>query len=474
MKRRHVLAFGLSGLANNLVATCVGVHLLMFYTDVVGLAPLWVSAGLVIATIWDAISDLWMGRISDATRWRAGRRRPYILIGALPAAAAFALLLAPPALEGGALGLFLVGVLLALFTATTVVQVPALSLLPEMAKGYDERTRLATARELFGNVGDLLGLMLPPLFLVALGADRGTPDAGERAREAFAGAAAVGGLVMLGALAATWLGTREDPSVRPDTTPLREALAALRQNQPFRALMGASVLAALGLAIVNTLVLHVFVHVLRFESPVIHMAAFAVNAGAAIASYPFWSWLARTKGKPFAFRAGLALTMVTFASVFVVGPGNLVGLCAVMVFGGAANVGCWMLMSSLAADVTDVDELASGQRREGLFAGFTALLRKGATAAALGLVGVGLWLVDYQAGAPAQTPETVLGLELLFAVPPTALILGALFVFRDFRLGRAEHAEIVEVLGARRAARAHAVEPESARPATIPSLAATP
>ncbi|MEZ4340949.1 MAG: MFS transporter, partial [Sandaracinaceae bacterium] len=237
------------------------------------------------------------------------------------------------------------------------------------------------------------------------------------------------------------------------TTPLREALGALRHNRPFRALMGASVLAALGLAVVNTLVLHVFVHVLRLESPVVHMGAFAVNASSAIASYPFWGWLARKKGKPFAFRVGLGLSMVTFVSVFLVGPGDLVGLFAVMVFGGAANVGFWMLMHALSADVTDVDELASGQRREGLFAGFTALLRKGATAAALGLVGVGLWAIDYQSGAPSQTAETVLGLKILFAVPPAVLLGGALLVFRGFTLDRAEHAEILEVLGARRAAR---------------------
>lgn len=468
MKRRHVVAFGLSGLANNLVGTCVGVHLLMFYTDVVGLSPLWVSAGLVVATLWDAVSDVMMGRLSDGTRWRAGRRRPFILIGMLPAAVAFALLLSPPALEGGALAAFFVATLLALFTAKTVVQVPALSLLPEMAKGYDERTRLATSRELFGNVGDLLGLMLPPAFLIALGVEH-APDAAARARDAFGAAASVGALVVVVALGATWLGTREDRTVRPDTTPLREAFAALRQNRPFRALMGASVLAALGLAVVNTLVLHVLVHVLRLESPVVHMSAFAVNATAAIASYPFWGWLARRKGKPFAFRVGLALSMVTFGSVFLVGPGDLVGLYAVMVFGGASNVGFWMLMHALSADVTDVDELASGQRREGLFAGFCALLRKGAIAAALGLVGVGLWLIDYQSGAAAQTAETVFGLKLLFAVPPTLLLGGALIVFRGFTLSRAEHAGIVDVLAARRAARIVALPPRE-RP-SIPEAA---
>jgi len=460
MSRRALVSFGLSGLANNLVGTCIGVHLMMFYTDIVGLSPLWVSAGLVLATLWDAVSDIAMGRISDATRWEAGRRRPFILLGMVPAGLAFALLLSPPDLSGPALGVFFIGALLALYTAKTVVQVPALSLLPEMARGYDDRTRLASARELLGNVGDLLGLMLPPLFL--LGLDLDAPDAAAQARGAFSSAALVGGVVIVVALAATWGGTREDRRAHTEPAKLADALRALRANRPFRSLMGASVLAALGLGFVNALVLYVFVHVLRMQSPVVHMSAFAVNAGAAICSYPLWNRLAERKGKPFAFRCGLGLSLVTFVSVFFVSPGDFVGLYAVMVFGGASNVGFWMLMHSLSADVTDVDELASGERREGLFAGFAALLRKGAGAAALGGVGVGLWLVGYQTGAEAQSARTVLGLKVLFAAPPTVLVLSALWVFRGFDLTRARHAQVLRALARRGATieRARPTDPE--------------
>lgn len=450
MTRRGLIGFGMSGLANNIVGTCIGVHLLMFYTDVVGLSPLWVSAGLVIAVVWDAISDLAMGRISDGTRWKAGRRRPFILIGMVPAALAFAMLLSPPeALEGSALGVYFIVVLLALFTAKTVVQVPALSLLPEMAQGYDERTKLASARELLGNVGDLFGLMLPPALLIFVGFDEDAADAGEVARGAFSTAAWIGAGIMLIALLITYFGTKENRRVHPEPTDMWKALAALRDNDAFRILLTTSALAAIGLALVNALVLYVFVHVLEFSSPVVHMSAFAVNAGSAIASYPFWNWLARTKGKPFAFRCGLALSMLVFVSVFIIGPGDLVGLYVVMVIGGVANVGFWMLMHSLSADIVDLDELATGERREGLFAGFSALLRKGATALAAAGVGVGLWLIGYEAGADVQSAETIFGIKMLFAVPPSVLLLAALLMFRRFRLSREEHAQVLETLAAR-------------------------
>jgi hypothetical protein len=72
MRARTRYAFGLSGLADNVIGTFLGVHLFVFYTDVVGLSALYVSAGLTVALIWNAFSDFFMGRISDRTRW-AGR-----------------------------------------------------------------------------------------------------------------------------------------------------------------------------------------------------------------------------------------------------------------------------------------------------------------------------------------------------------------------------------------------------------------
>ena len=444
------LAFGASGLAQNVIGTCLGVHLFVFYTDVVGLSPLWVSGGLFTATLWDAVSDVWMGRLSDRTPtsrrgWRAGRRRPYILMAALPVGVGVVLLLAPPrGLEGAALGLWFTGSLLFLFSAKTVAQVPALSLLPEMARGYAERTRLAASREQLGNVGDLMGLLLPPALMLALG------FRGERelAREAFGIAGIVIGALAAGALLITHRGTYEDPRARPSATPLPEALAALRDNAAFRVLLGASCLAALGLAFVQALFLYVLEHVMGEHDPVVHMGAFAVNAGAAICSYPAWIRVSARWGKAAAFRLGLCLSSVAFVSVFFVGPGQRWALWAVMIFSGASNVGFWTLMHALSADVVDLDELTHGERREGLFAGFSALLRKCAFAAAAGGVGVGLWLIGYREQA-AQSAETLFGLKLLFAGPPTALVLAALWVFRRFPLTRARQREVRRRLAAR-------------------------
>jgi GPH family glycoside/pentoside/hexuronide:cation symporter len=451
VSKSALASFGMSGLAQNIVGTCLGVHLFMFYTDVVGLSPLWVSAGLFVATMWDAVLGVWMGRISDRTRWRSGRRRPWLLIGALPYAAAFVALLMPPAaLSGPALGIYFVLMLVILNSAGTIVQVPTLSLLPEMARDYDDRTRMAASRELLGNVGDLLGLLLPLAILLALGF-RGEPDPNARglAQNAFAIAALAIGAIALASLAIVHRGTREDRRARAaERTSWIEAFGALRNNRAFRILLGASALGALGLAFVQTMILYVLEHVMHERDPAIQMAAFVTNALAAIGSYPLWMRLAKRRGKPTAFRIGLIASTLTFASVFAAGPGATWLLFAVMIFSGVANVGFWMLLSSLSADVTDLDELESGQRREGLFAGFFALIRKCAFALAAAGVGVGLTVVGYRENAE-QSAETIFGLKLLFALPPTLLLVLAFAIFRRFPLTRTAHARIVRRLEAR-------------------------
>ena len=166
LSRAARVSFGLSGFADNLVGTCLGVHLFLFYTDVVGLGPLWVSAALALALVWDAFAGVLMGRLSDRTRSAFGRRRPYVLAGAVPVALSFAALLAPPeGLGEHALAAWLTISLLVLFTARTMVQVPVLSLLPELGKRASDRTELAARREQLGNVGDLVGLLLPIVLL---------------------------------------------------------------------------------------------------------------------------------------------------------------------------------------------------------------------------------------------------------------------------------------------------------------------
>lgn len=449
---RALAAFGLSGLAQNIVGTCLGVHLFIFYTDAVGLSPLWISAALFVATLWDAFFGIAMGHISDRTRWKWGRRRPFILLGALPFGLTFAAVLWPPAALGGAvLGGYLALLLLLQFTAANVVHVPVLGLIPEMAQSYHERTRMAAWREALGNIGDLLGLLLPFVLRAAL-TNTGSDAAADAlvSRSAYGITGLVGGVLASAALFATYRGTYEDPRFRRTTSvSFRDGVAALRANQAFRVLSLTSALAALPLAFVSALFLYVLEYVAGIADPLVQGALFIANIAGALASYPFWVWVSKRRGKAFAFRLGLGVSSLAFLSVFAVKPGAIAMLVVVMTFTGAANVGFWTLLYTLNADIAELDELETGERREGLFAGFAAMLRKCAFAIAAGFVGVGLDLVGYQPHV-AQSASALLGIKILFAVPTTLLVIAAWFAFRRFPLTPERWAELAVRLAARR------------------------
>lgn len=450
-ERRTLLAYGLSGLPFNWTGSLIGVHIIIFYTDVAGLDPFWIGFGMIAATLWGAVGDPLMGVLSDRTRWRWGRRRPYIALGLVPFAGSYYLLLTPPAaLEGTALGLYFAIAMILFYTFRAVIETPIASLAPEIAQDYDQRTRLGAYREFLGNLGDGIGLLLPLLAMAALVGGLEGVEAAPGMRQAFRVTGLAGAGVAVAALTICYRGTYEDPSFRRDLrVDWRTSLRAVLRNRPFLILLAAVTLVGMGLTIVNGIFLYVMRYLVQVNDRLVEAQAFALYIAGALASYPFWIRLSARWGKPAAFRVGLFTSSLVFVSVFVLNAGNLVLLYCVMVFAGIANVGVWMMAFTLNADVIDVDELQTGIRREGLYLGFATMIRKAAIALGAGSVGIGLGLVGFEPNQ-VQTPQTALGIKLLFCVPPTLLVLAAYLLFRRFPLTRERHRELMAQIALRR------------------------
>ncbi len=196
------LGYGAAELGVLCVDTLARLHILKFYTDVVGLRPELAGAAAAIAIFWDAVVDPLVGLASDRTRSSWGRRRPWIAAGALSLALSIAALFHPPLLESQlAKAAVLLGSFIAMNSAVSVLSVPHAALASELTFDRDERTELFGYRLFLGNLGLLLGAVLPGWALARAG------EAGS-ARSAYGLAGALVALVVLLSAGVTVFSTR--------------------------------------------------------------------------------------------------------------------------------------------------------------------------------------------------------------------------------------------------------------------------
>src|SRR5512133_251983 len=156
---RVKIGFGIGDLGGNLFFTAMGFYSLIYLTDTVKVAAALAGAAILIGKFWDAFTDPMMGFISDRTRSRWGRRRPYLLFGALPLLLTMWYFFSAPDFSARQTAGFLWATfaLCLLNTAYTVVNIPYGSLTPEITKDYQERTSLNGFRFSFAVVGTILG-----------------------------------------------------------------------------------------------------------------------------------------------------------------------------------------------------------------------------------------------------------------------------------------------------------------------------
>ena len=153
------IAYGVADLGIALLTASIQFFLLFYYTDILGIDPGIAGTALLVGKLtWDAINDPLVGYFSDRTRSRWGRRKPYMLIGAIPFGLTMWLLFSlPPGLTGASAFLAILGSFLLVDTTQTLVSVPYYALSAELTLDYDERTSLISIRMIFTVLGYILG-----------------------------------------------------------------------------------------------------------------------------------------------------------------------------------------------------------------------------------------------------------------------------------------------------------------------------
>ena len=154
--------YGSGDLGFSITSTIVVAYFAIFLTDVVGVRAGIAAIAIFIGRTWDYINDPLFGYISDRTRTRWGRRRPYLLFGPIPFAIVFALMWWRPPIQGDvALVVYYAFIYVLYDAAATMIYMPYFALTPELTSDYDERTSLTSVRAFFSIFGSLVAFTIP-------------------------------------------------------------------------------------------------------------------------------------------------------------------------------------------------------------------------------------------------------------------------------------------------------------------------
>jgi len=431
---------------NTALASLSMVYTLYFLTQYAELRP--ALAGLIplIGRTVDAFTDPLMGRLSDQTRWQLGRRRPYFLLGAIPFGVSFAMLWASSPAETQQMRfLYYTGWYILLSLSMTVLSVPYLALIPEMARSYDGRTGLNAFRSGGAIIGIFAAISIRPI-ATALGGGEATPDS-------FALTAIGYGVMMCLPWFLVYANTWEQPEFqsRESVVPLREAIGFLLQHKAYVQLMGLYLTSRIAMDLIGVVLILYFTHVLGRSSDFeITMACFLLVL---IAALPFWLAVSRRIDKSHAFMIGACWWGIGNLGFLFAQPDwprwVMIGLAPLVAIGySAADLMPWAMVG----DVVDEDDLNTGERREGIYNGFFTFLRKLAGALAVFMAGLVLDAAGLPEGRGVAAPESaVTAIRWLASVGTSVLVLSAVFIARGYPLTRKRHDEIVALLEARNA-----------------------
>ena len=448
LRRTTVVRYAVGSVGTGGFGTLPGLVLLIYMTNTLGVSPAFAGAAFTVSKIWDVIIDPWIGARSDRSLARTGARRRFMVIGAITLPIFFVFTFAvPPGLpEAVSAAWVLVGFLLAA-TAFSLFQVPYIALPAELVDSYDDRTRLLSAR-----------VIVLTLAILAFGG--GAPELVALGANEYQGylimAAAAGAIFLIAFLIASTVERSARASAvprAPGSEPIeglaapeagvlmhfRRGWSAVRDSQPYRALLFTFVLQALAIGLMLAGVAYVAFDVLHLEGTIF---LFLSLIAPAILVTPLWSVISRRIGKERAFRIASVIFAVAALSMTLLiwFPGQWI--FAPVALAGAAYAGLQSLPLAMLPDTVAFDAQKNGPGRAGTFsgvwtAGETAGLAFGGTILSIVLAATG-FIATTAEETVIQPESAIIGIILAFSVIPAVLMFLSLISLARYPLRRAD------------------------------------
>ncbi|MCL9673045.1 glycoside-pentoside-hexuronide family transporter [Citrobacter sp. MNAZ 1397] len=422
---KEKIGYGMGDAASHIIFDNVMLYMMFFYTDIFGIPAGFVGTMFLLARALDAISDPCMGLIADRTRSRWGKFRPWILFGAIPFGLVCVLAYSTPDLSHSGKLIYAAVTYTLLTLLYTVVNIPYCALGGVITDDPKQRISLQSWRFVLATAGGMLStvLMMPLVNLIG----------GDDKAFGFQGGIAVLSVVAFMMLAFCFFTTKERIQVPPSTTPMREDLRDIWQNDQWRIVGLLTILNILAVCVRGGAMMYYCTWIMGSAGIfTLFLTTYCVGnlIGSALAK-PLTDW--KCKVSVF-WWTNAALAVVSLAMFFVPVAANITMFIFIFVIGVLHQLVTpiqWVMMS----DTVDYGEWRNGKRLTGIsFAGTLFVLKLGL---ALGGALIGWMLAGggYNAAASSQNSATISIIIALFTiVPAICYLLSAIIAKRFYTL----------------------------------------
>lgn len=405
---KEKIFYGMGALMDGGGVALMSCVMLNYMTDHLKIYAASASTVMMISKIWDAITDPVMGHITDNTRSKYGRRKPYMFVGGFLLIIALLLLFAPIREWGITSQAGMVAYVLIFYmvwnTCSTITQVPYTSMASDISPSFEERNRANTVKLVFSAVAAGLAYVVPLLLLGQLNEGKMTSYVFWIIMVAVFGTLFGGGLICTGLFTKERI-TETGPRKKFDIKEFLKGYIKPFKNKSYRWHIIMYVSAFTCMDMLSALAAYYATHV--WKGVVLDLGFMQMQFGsmfivaplmvAAVCAFPLVRVLIDKKGKAFAFRVGLPFYIIGGILLAVLDPQwcppiiiPIVSFIMGLGFGGAQMVP-WMVFP----DTLDVVELATGERPTGNYSGIMTLVRKVSGALGVGVIGWVLSGVGY-------------------------------------------------------------------------------
>ena len=432
------IGYGIGDIAICLYWSGVGLYLLYFYTDVVGISGS--LAGLIyfIGMAWDAATDPFMGYMAERTRTKWGVYRPYLLFGNIPLALSFVLLFWVPPLEGSSLFFFLLFANLFHRTCFTLVSVPFSSLTPRITSDSQERTNLTGFRMLGAQTGtNLMALLAFPIIFWVGGEDESM---------GFVVLASIAGITAILIHSITFITVKEpdnDQGIERVGGSLADAARAIGKNKPFWLVFSATLIVGITTIFFGNNLIYYTKYALDLHE---HQGTILFTSGiVAFLSIPIWWIISNRLGKKITWLISSTITLSSLILFYFYDIKTLNELLFLVAFIGFGSGAGGILFWSMLPDTIEYGEVHTGVRSESSLYGFMTFAQKGSIAIAVLILGWVLDAIGYQANQ-AMSLTTIDNMKIIMTLIPILGISCSLIIIYFYPIDSKMHKDLLRQL----------------------------